>query len=233
VPITAPAQERRQYSGGGKIVAHLHGIAMELVSLLKHCKRLVPMLAASTALLLSQGEAKALNLKTFDLQWSPQPGSQGAINGKITLDLDSISLPTGFQDPFPGWATDLSVVVSGTGGSNGTFVQTDFNGWVFDNNGITLDFSQDLIGQGGWGTPSCGFQSVGPCDFNLFSGVGPNGTDYFQLTSGPDSFVLSKFAPAGAPVPGPMPVLGAVAAFGWSRRLRKRISSPLSTPHQA
>ena len=141
---------------------------MDLVSLLKHCKRLVPMLAASTALLLSQGEAKALNLKSFVLQWSPQPGSQGAINGKITLDLDSISLPTAFQSTFPGWATDLSLVVSGTGGNNGTFVQTDFNGWVFDNNGITLDFSQDLIGQGGWGTPSCGFQSGGPCDFNLF-----------------------------------------------------------------
>ena len=200
---------------------------MEL-ALSKHCKRLVPILAATTALLLSQGEAKALNLKTFDLQWSPQPGSQGAINGKITLDLDSISLPTVFQSTFPGWATDLSVVVSGTGGNNGTFVQSDFDSWVFNNNGISFDFSQDLIGQGGWGTPSCGFQ----CDFNLFSGVGPNASSNFKLTSGPDSFVLSRFAP-GAPVPGPMPVVGAVAAFGWSRRLRKRIANRLITPPQA
>ena len=123
------------------------------------------------------------------------------------------------------------MVVSGTGGNNGTFVQSDFSNWLFNNVGISLDFSQDLIGQGGWGTPSCGFQSGGPCDFNLFSGVGPNGTFYFQLTSGPDSFVLTKFAPAE--VPGPMPVVGAVAAFGWSRRLRKRIAAPLSTPPQA
>ena len=205
----------------------------------KGCKRLVPLLAATTGLLISQGEAKALNLKTFDLQWSPQPGSQGAINGKVTLDLDSISLPSvgsqGFV-PVPAWATDLSVVVSGTGGNNGTFVQSDFD-WVFENNGISFDFSQDLIGQGGWGTPACGFQSNGPCDFNLLSNIGPNASWFFQLTTGSDSFVLSKFAPAdvntGVSVPGPMPVVGAVAAFGWSRRLRKRIATRLITPPQA
>ena len=159
---------------------------MKPVFLSKGCKRLVPLLAATTALLLSQGEAKALNLKTFELQWSPQPGSQGAINGKITLDLDSISLPSLFG-PIPAWATDLSVVVSGTGGNNGTFVQSDFDAWSFDNNGISFDFSQDLIGQGGWGTPACGFQSNGPCDFNLFSTIGPSGTWFSQLTSGSDS----------------------------------------------
>ncbi|MEI6112068.1 MAG: hypothetical protein WCP63_10440 [Cyanobium sp. ELA712] len=205
---------------------------MKLVSLSKGCKRLVPLLAATTGLLISQGEAKALNLKTFDLQWSPQPGSQGAINGKITLDLESISLPTAFQSTFPGWATDLSVVVSGTGGNNGTFVQSDFDSWVFDNNAISFDFSQDLVGQGGWGT-SCSVV----CDFNLFSGLGPNGAGFFKLASGSDAFVLSKFAPAGAntgvPAPGPMPVVGAVAAFGWSRRLRKRIATPLITQPQA
>ena len=33
--------------------------------------------------------------------------------------------------------------------------------------------------------------------------------------------------------PGPLPLFGAGAAFGWSRRLRKRIATPLSTPPQA
>ena len=206
---------------------------MKLVFLLKGCNRLVPLLAATTGLLISQGEAKALNLKTFDLQWSPNTGSQGAINGKITLDLDSISLPS---NGFPAWATDLSVVVSGTGGNNGTFVQSDFDSWIFDNDDISFDFSQDLVGQGGWGT-TCNSPSSGGCDFNLFSESGPSGTKVFTLTSGADSFLLSKFAPAGAntgvPVPGPMPVVGAVAAFGWSRRLRKRIATPLSTSPQA
>jgi len=39
-------------------------------------------------------------------------------------------------------------------------------------------------------------------------------------------------APSAA-VPGPLPLLGAGAAFGWSRRLRKRIAAPLSTLPQA
>jgi hypothetical protein len=34
-------------------------------------------------------------------------------------------------------------------------------------------------------------------------------------------------------VPGPLPLFGAAAAFGWSRRLRKRIATPLITPPQA
>ena len=209
--------------------------AMKPFFLSKGCKRLVPLLAATTGLLISQGEAKALNLKTFDLQWSPNTGSQGAINGKVTLDLDSILLPSEFE-MIPAWATDLSVVVSGTGGDNGTFVQSDFFMWVFGNDGISFDFSQDLVGQGGWGT-SCIAGISGGCDFNLFSFIGPTGSTPFQLSSGADSFVLSKFAPAvvnpGVPVPGPMPVVGAVAAFGWSRRLRKRIATRLITPPQA
>jgi len=36
-----------------------------------------------------------------------------------------------------------------------------------------------------------------------------------------------------AAAPGPLPLLGAGAAFGWSRRLRKRIGTPLITPPQA
>jgi len=34
-------------------------------------------------------------------------------------------------------------------------------------------------------------------------------------------------------VPGPLPLFGAAAAFGWSRRLRKLIATPLITPPQA
>jgi uncharacterized repeat protein (TIGR03803 family) len=44
-------------------------------------------------------------------------------------------------------------------------------------------------------------------------GIGGNGTIY-------------AFDPsAGAPVPGPLPLMGAAASFGWSRRLRRRIKS--------
>jgi len=39
--------------------------------------------------------------------------------------------------------------------------------------------------------------------------------------------------PAAADVPGPLPLFGAAAAFGWTRRLRKRIAAPLIAPPQA
>jgi len=42
------------------------------------------------------------------------------------------------------------------------------------------------------------------------------------MTPPPSSITFS--AP-NAPVPGPLPVFGAAAAFGWSRRLRKRITA--------
>lgn len=34
-------------------------------------------------------------------------------------------------------------------------------------------------------------------------------------------------------VPGPLPLFGAAAAYGWSRRIRRRITAPVRTPPQA
>ena len=45
--------------------------------------------------------------------------------------------------------------------------------------------------------------------------------------------IQAFLGPPAAAVPGPLPLLGAGAAFGWSRKLRKRIATPLSTPPQA
>ncbi len=45
-------------------------------------------------------------------------------------------------------------------------------------------------------------------------------------TTNPDSYQLiinSSSGPVSEAVPGPLPVLGAAAAFGFSRKLRKRI----------
>ena len=40
-----------------------------------------------------------------------------------------------------------------------------------------------------------------------------------------DSVVSSLLTPASTPVPSPIPVFGATAAFGWSRRLRRKIKN--------
>ncbi|MFM7548763.1 MAG: hypothetical protein ACKO8I_07780 [Cyanobacteriota bacterium] len=58
-----------------------------------------------------------------------------------------------------------------------------------------------------------------------------NGTsESINLFVGPPSGPPS---PPSAAVPGPLPLVGAGAAFGWSRRMRRRISLPLLTPPQA
>jgi len=65
-----------------------------------------------------------------------------------------------------------------------------------------------------------------------FTTTGLIGT--WSLTGTSESIQVIIGAPTspGATVPGPLPLLGAGAAFGWSRRLRKRIVCPLSIPPQ-
>jgi hypothetical protein len=63
-----------------------------------------------------------------------------------------------------------------------------------------------------------------------FTTTGLIGTWFLTGTSETIQVILG--AP-GAAVPGPLPLFGAAAAFGWSRKLRKRIAAPLSTPPQS
>jgi hypothetical protein len=52
------------------------------------------------------------------------------------------------------------------------------------------------------------------------------GTWQVDGVSGPDGQInVVVGAPAVASVPGPLPLFGAAAAFGWSRSLRRRIST--------
>ena len=65
--------------------------------------------------------------------------------------------------------------------------------------------------------------------FDFFTEI--NGSDSIanRRFSNSDSYTSSSlvFTPASpASVPGPLPLFGAGAAFGWSRRLRRRIKSP-------
>ena len=65
-----------------------------------------------------------------------------------------------------------------------------------------------------------------PTDFRFYS--------YTERTTRSMDFSNISFGgPGPASVPGPLPLFGGGAAFGWSRRLRKRIAAPLSTPPQA
>ena len=54
---------------------------------------------------------------------------------------------------------------------------------------------------------------------NGVRGVYASGSNLYAATTGG----LSIAQLSGEPVPGPLPLLGAGAAFGWSRRLRRRL----------
>lgn len=90
-----------------------------------------------------------------------------------------------------------------------------------------LSYTLDLIAET-WTTYSGTFTAASsstPLNF-LFNTVPGSGV------LGLDNVVVNQKDSAVA-VPGPLPLFGAGAAFGWSRRLRKRIATPLSTPLQA
>jgi hypothetical protein len=79
----------------------------------------------------------------------------------------------------------------------------------FDGLGVQSILVNDTIGGGD------GFLGV--------IGTAPFGTVTFSnATTTVDSFRVDNAA--FAPVPGPVPALGATAAFGWSRQLRRRIA---------
>jgi len=69
----------------------------------------------------------------------------------------------------------------------------------------------------------------------LASGLGFTTTGLIGTWSltGTSETIQMIVGPPTAAAPGPLPVFGAAVAFGWSRRLRKRIAAPLITPPQA
>jgi hypothetical protein len=69
-----------------------------------------------------------------------------------------------------------------------------------------------------------GFGSISPVRNRSDDGGSTWGTGF-------STFAILKIE--ADPVPGPLPVLGASAAFGWSRRLRRRLKSAASQPCRA
>lgn len=71
---------------------------------------------------------------------------------------------------------------------------------------------------------------------SAFIGESGNGTWnlLFEDGAGGDPLSINSWSLTVTPVPGPLPLLGVGAAFGYSRRLRRRIStSQPGTPPQA
>ena len=232
-----------------------------LNSLVMRCKRFSPFLAVPAALLMSQGQAKAvLYVNIFDdgpnlkvtVNGSISPGNAGTSTAAPTECGVSGSL-TGQGD-----ASDPSTICTGNdvlssfgningptgfGGNGSLFPASSVTGFSFQfyplsyNTGTATDPNFDqykntyaldpsyVLGQTFSSSATFNGKSLASEGFTATGLVGT------WTIVGTSESINVYIGPAAAP--GPLPLLGAGAAFGWSRRLRKRIAAPVSTPPQA
>ena len=216
---------------------------MLLRSLAKRCRRLLPLLAAPAALLLTQGEAKAIltynifenagnvvvqTSGSLDLTWAVYDGGPTSCGeaGRIVSSVARICTGPDVYNQY----YDI------TG-------PTSFNGTVniypaSSVTGISTFLNNDLIQIDPTYTSNTPIVSSATFNGTTLLGLGFTttgliGTWTLDGTSESIQVIIGAPTPPGATVPGPLPLLGAGAAFGWSRRLRKRITAPLITPPQA
>jgi len=220
---------------------------MPLRTLAKRCRRFSPLLAAPVALLLSQGQAKAvLTYNIFESAGNVVVQTSGSINltGAPLLQIQSCG---------PNFGLIVSsqaaiAVCNAPSASVGTYSITgpaSFNGSVSAQaDSLSGIFNSGLIGAANSFVIGPAYVSntpiVSSATYNNktlaglgFTTTGLIGTWTLDGTSETIQVILGAPTPPGATVPGPLPLLGAGAAFGWSRRLRKRIATPLITPPQA
>jgi hypothetical protein len=214
-----------------------------LRTLSQRLQRFSPLLAAPAALLLSQGQAKAvLTYNIFESAGNvvvqtngsidltgavPVMGTSGGCNtngavfsifalictgNDTTMDYYDISGPQSFNGSA---FSNTSSSVSGIS----TFLQGFVPGFL----GIDQAYASatPIVSSAtfnGQTLASIGFTTTGLIGTWTLDGT----SESIQVFLGPP-----------AAVPGPLPLVGAAAAFGVSRRLRKRVAAPLSTPPQA
>jgi uncharacterized protein YjbI with pentapeptide repeats len=232
------------FFGGANITANLlvPAVVTPLRTLAKRCRRLSPLLAAPAALLLTQGEAKAIliynifesagNLVvqasgSLDLTGAVLNGSNfcGA-NGAIISFAGIICTGTDVGSSIPAYG------ISGPGDFNGSVILAPASSVSGIFAALSGSSSQFLIDP----TYTSNAPIVSSATFNgatlAGSGFTTTGLIGTWTLSNSETINVVIGAPSAA-VPGPLPLFGAAAAFGWSRRLRKRIATPLSTPPQA
>jgi hypothetical protein len=217
---------------------------MPLRTLAKRCKRSTPLLAAPAALLLIQGEARAIltynifesagnvvvqTSGSLDLTGAtlkalePLCGADGALVSAFAVVCTGPDIPSlifGITGPgsFNGSAFIPASSVSGLT----TVLWGDFNAF-----GISPSYISDTSINSNATFNGTTLAGLG------FTTTGLIGTWTLDGTSESIQVILGAPTPPATAVPGPLPLLGAGAAFGWSRRLRKRLAAPLSTPPQA
>ena len=239
--------QEHDFFWGGIITSdlHSHAVIMPLRLLAQRCKSLSPLLAAPAALLLTQGQAKAvLTYNIFESGGNVVVQTSGSLNltgsqtnganfcganGYIGATVALICTGTDPGRSIPALQISGPQFFNGSGFYSATSVSGIFTSLY--GGGSQLQLDPTYVSN----TPI-----VSSATFNGktlatlgFTTTGLIGTWFLTGTSESIQVVLGPPSPSTAAVPGPLPLLGAGAAFGWSRRLRKRIAAPLITPPQA
>lgn len=184
-----------------------------------HLKKLIGYAAFGAALLMTCLQAGAASALSFNFSFTGTgiPTSPATVTGIVDGLVDNVnSQTTGLtftitsatNTPTLGWST-----FSTYGGGSGIDVsggQVTVADVVYYN----LFDGDQVLGLGNQGIPNTLLISFSSNDLKIYSN---------ELIPG-NSLLFTPASPAS--VPGPLPLFGAGAAFGWSRRLRRRIKSP-------
>ncbi len=170
--------------------------------------------------LLAAAACTQLDAANFNLTWSDTINMSGATaTGVIGLDLATIpTAPSHTSNSIPAWITSFTMTITGAGSGNGTYTLTDFSAFTFDSNGVTLNYTADLVGQ----LASGSFTAFGSLP-NYPTGVAPN----TMVTDGlvGDFLVLTSFTPAPV-VPAGVPNIAAwMSSLNGSTRLYNAAST--------
>jgi hypothetical protein len=184
-----------------------------------HLKKFIGHAAFGAALLMSclhAGAASALSFNfSFSGSGSPNtPSSSTTVTGIVSGLVDNVddqtsgltfTIISATNTPELGWSTfDINGGGEGFDVSGGLVTGVDIN--YFNNDGSALSLgNQDSLSP-----------ELSNFDFSFIN------SDLDSSSS--NSLIFTPASPAS--VPGPLPLFGAGAAFGWSRRLRRRIKSP-------
>ena len=213
-------------------------VVTPLRTLAQRCRRLSPLLAAPAALLLSQGQAKAvLTYNIFESGGNVVVQTNGSLvftgagpasRNPLSCGANGIiqssrgTLCTGSNADLPGYRItgpttfDGSISVGGQGISGiSTFLYGLEQGFYIDSSYVAG--TPIVSGATYFGT------TLSQLGFTKSSGL----YGIWSLNGTSESIQIVLEAPPG--VPGPLPLFGAGAAFGWSRKLRRRIVSASSS----
>jgi len=177
--------------------------------------------AAGAALLATCLQARAASALTWNWSFSggPLPSAQGTFTtAGSTAQANTLKTIIGITGTHLSLG-GISRAITGLGTLGGANNQFSWDGSnasqiLTDHDGIS--FILDTLGE---------------VNIVYFPAAGLGSVDRITTTSTfPNSVSISSsmLSPVQAPssVPGPLPLFGAAAAFGWSRQLRRRIKTP-------